>query len=91
MAKQAPTVPRLRRHSSGLALGPKDTWAWVQRNGAFYRVDRGQFYRYAGPVVGAMSEGQQINGGGRLLGACACFAVSWPVGGNPQINGGGCS
>ena len=70
---------------------PKDTWAWVQRNGAFYRVDRGPFYRYAGPVVGAMSEGQQINGGGRLLGACASFGVSWPVGGHPQINGGGCS
>jgi len=70
---------------------PKDTWAWVRRNGAFNRLDRGQFYRYAGPVVGAMQEGQRINGGGRVLGACASFAVTWPRGGNPGLEGGGCS
>ncbi len=70
---------------------PKDTWAWVQRDGAYYRLDRGPFYRYAGPVVGAMKKGQTIRGGGRVLGACASFAVTWPTGGSPGIDGGGCS
>jgi hypothetical protein len=70
---------------------PKDTWAWVSRNGAFYRLDRGQFWRYAGPVVGAMHEGQQLRGGGRVLGACANFRVTWPEGGRPRLDGGGCA
>ena len=82
MRRSAPAF----RHSN-----PKDTWAWVQRNGAFYRLDRGPFYRYAGPVVGAMHEGQRISGGGRLLGACASFGVTWPAGGRLGIEGGGCS
>jgi hypothetical protein len=77
----------IRRYHSN----PQDTWAWVQRNGAFYRIDRGPFYRYAGPVVGAMKRGQKINGGGRVKGACASFAVTWPAGSRPQLNGGGCS
>jgi hypothetical protein len=70
---------------------PKDTWAWVSRNGAFYRLDRGQFYRYAGPVVGGMREGQRLTGGGRLLGACAGFGVTWREGGRPRLEGGGCA
>jgi len=68
---------------------PKDTWAWVSRNGAFYRLDRGMFWRYAGPVVGGLYEGQRLTGGGRVLGACASFGVTWRKGGRPRLDGGG--
>lgn len=70
---------------------PKDTWAWVSRDAAFYRLDRGMFWRYAGPVVGGMYEGQQLSGGGRVLGACSSFGVSWREGGRPRLEGGGCA
>lgn len=91
MAAPGPGVPGLCGDDSSLACGTERHLGVGFQGCRLYRLDRGMFWRYAGPVVGGMYEGQQLSGGGRVLGACSSFGVSWREGGRPRLEGGGCA